>query len=322
MARSLHSGRALFADKKTKASDLDLSNTKDKTPQEIIDIGFRRMREIPNYQKSENELRPLLVAAQELGIPEKNIRDIYNNTDLKTETQNVSTTPGADSGFEPGSKREEAFLINNVRLAQPMNKAHRPYVYDDISSLGHLQLNNHRLQRQYNRIAAYELPQLAEFATPFRQRTDKQVVKMRYTTYMGETHPAESKVVATFKTSQLKDLTPEQLHKLRLLAGTRYDPEQDEVKISCNSFPEAAQNATYIGTLLRNLLTESTDPKGDSFADIPLRTSHVAARKRRNKSLYPQHEFPEAWKRPQDAPKPKSDVFTELAKQYIRAPKL
>lgn len=319
MTRSFFAGAAQF----NKKADLDLSDTKDRSPEDIIAIGFRRMREVPNYKKSEEELRPLLAAAQQLGISEKELRDIYNNTEIGTSSDaTASANPAADTGFVPGSRQEELFLLNTLNVTQNIQNAHKPFEYDDIPALGHLQLRDHRLQREYNRIAAYELPQLAEFATPFRQRTDKQVVKLRYTTYMGEPHAAESKVVATFKTNALTDLAPEQRHKLRLLAGVRYDHENDTVKISANAFPEAAQNANYIGDVLRNLLTETTNPKGDSFADIPLRTSHVAARKRRNKPLYPQHEFPEAWKRPQDAPKPKNDVFTQLSEQYVKIPKL
>lgn len=284
------------------------------------------MREVPNYKKSEQELKPLLAAAKALGIDEKEIREIYANTEVETEasssTESSSLDPAADTGYAPGSRQEELFLLNTLNVTQNIQNAHKPFEYDDIPSLGHLQLRDHRLQREYNRIAAYELPQLAQFATPYRKRTDKQALKFRYTTYMGEPHAAESKVVVTFKTNDLKDLTPEQRHKLRLLAGVRYDHEQDTVKISATAFPEAAQNANYIGEILRSLLTETTDPKKDTFADIPLRTSHVDARKRRNKPLYPQHEFPEAWKRPMDAPKPKDDVFTQLSEQYVKVPKL
>lgn len=305
-----------------KKADLDLSSTKGRSPEDIIAIGFRRMREVPNYQKSEEELRPLLAAAKELGISESELRDIYNNTEIGASAAPATADPAASTEFEPGSRQEELFLLNTLNVTQNIQNAHKPFEYDDIPSLGHLQLRDHRMQREYNRVAAYELPQLAQFATPFRKRTDKQVLKFRYTTYMGEPHAAESKVVATFKTSDLADLTEAQRHKLRLLCGARYDHESDEVKISATAFPEAAQNVNYIGDILRNLLAESTDVKGDMFADVPLRTSHVAARKRRNKPLYPQHEFPEAWKRPQDAPKPKDDVFTHLNKEYVKVPKL
>lgn len=280
------------------------------------------MREVPNYKKSEEELRPLLVAAKTLGIVESELREIYNNTEVDPSVPPANVNPAADTGFTPGSRQEELFLLNTLNVTQNIQNAHKPFEYDDIPALGHLQLRDHRLQREYNRIAAYELPQLAQFATPYRKRTDKQVVQFRYTTYMGEPHAAESKVVATFKTNALTDLTPAQRHKLRLLAGVRYDHEEDSVKIAATAFPEAAQNATYIGDVLRSLLEESKDPKGDTFADIPLRTSHVTARKRRNKPMYPQHEFPEAWKRPQDAPKLKDDVFSQLSEQYVKVPKL
>ncbi|KAF5100716.1 hypothetical protein D0Z03_000758 [Geotrichum reessii] len=302
----------------SKPESLDLSDTSKLSPQKVLDIGFRRMREVPNYKKSDAELQPLLQAARDLGISESNIRDIYDKTVIGA-PRNAKVSP--DTGFVPGSRAEQLFLLDHANRKESPETAHLPFQYDDIPSLGHLQLRDHRVLREYNRIAAYELPQLAQFASPYRKRTDKQVVKLRYTTYLGEPHPAESKVVASFKTKALKDLTETQRHKLRLLADTRYDHEEDIVKISGNAFPEAAQNVNYIGGIIRNLVEESKDGK-DTFADVPLRTSHVEARKRRNKSLYPQHKFPEAWKRPQDAPKPKEDVMTQLVEEYVKTPSI
>jgi small subunit ribosomal protein S35 len=322
-ARACHTPARAFASSAraanaSKPDSLDLSDTSKLSPKQVLDIGFRRMREVPNYKKSDAELQPLLQAARDLGIPESNIRDIYDKTVIGT-PRNANASP--DTGFVAGSRAEQLFLLDHVKRKESPDTAHLPFQYDDIPSLGHLQLRDHRVLREYNRIAAYELPQLSQFATPYRKRTDKQVVKLRYTTYLGEPHPAESKVVASFKTNDLKDLTDAQRHKLRLLAGTRYDHEEDVVKISGNAFPEAAQNVNYIGDIIRNLLKESKDGK-DTFADIPLRTSHVEARKRRNKSLYPQHTFPEAWKRPQDAPRPKEDVMTKLVEEYVKTPAL
>lgn len=298
-----------------KKDSLDFEGVSD--PNEILSIGFRRMREVQGYEKSEQEIAPLLKAAQKLGISESKLREIYDNTDIHSAT----VDPSLSTGYEPGSDAERLYLLNTLNVNQPIQEAHRPFKYDDIPALGHLQLRNHRVQRQYNRIAAYELPQLSQFAQPYRKRTEKQAVRLRYTTYFGEQHPAESKVVASFKTSDLKDLTEAQRHKLRLLAGVRYDHETDVVKISATAFSEAAQNVTYIGEILRNLLKEAKDSK-DTFADIPLRTSHVEARKRRNKNAYRKFEYPENWKRPEDAPKPKDDILTKLAEKYIDIPNL
>lgn len=295
------------------------------TPEEVLQAGFRRMREIPNYKKSEDELRPLLKAAKSLGISESSLRDIYQRTTLEATNNRgsaSSSSKSSNTGLKPGSYAEEQFLLQNININMPIQNAHIPFKYDDLPSLAHLQLRDHRVQREYNRVAAYELPQLAKFATPYKPPSESEVLQFRYTTYMGEPHAAEAKVVVSFKTADLTDLSPEQRHKLRLLAGTRYDHETDTVKMSASAYPEAAQNVRYLGTIIGNLIAEAKDLSQDSFADIPLSTSHVAASKRRNKSRYPQHAFPESWKRPEDAPKPKADAFTKLVDQYAQIPKL
>lgn len=62
---------------------------------------------------------------------------------------------------------------------------------------------------------------------------------------MGESHPAERKVVVTFCPPDL-GLTPAQELKLKKLAGARYNPEKDEIKMSCESFDHQAQNKRYL----------------------------------------------------------------------------
>ncbi|VVT45492.1 mitochondrial 37S ribosomal protein mS35 [Magnusiomyces paraingens] len=303
------------------------------SPEEVLQQGFRKMREMPNYKKSEEELKPLLTAAKALGISEASLRDIYQRTTVentgksssKKSSGDSASSPGASkspaTGFVPGSKAEEQFLLQKLNTNMPIQNAHFPFKYDDIPSLGHLQLRDHRVQREYNRIAAYELPQLAKFASEYKPPTESEVLRFRYTTYMGEDHAGEAKVVVTFKTSDLTELNDKQRHKLRLLAGPRYDHTTDTIKMSSSAFPEAAQNVRYLGDIINSLVSEAKD-LSDSFEDIPLSTSHVEARKRRNKSRYPNHPFPESWKRPQDAPKSKSDAFTKLVDQYAQLPKL
>lgn len=331
---------------RNKNSDLDLSDSQNMSPEQVLQIGFQRMTEIPNYRKSEAELMPLLSAARKLGIPEQDIRNIYERTSIEKGRQqpskNISSSGngsgaaefeeptnavahahGADSGYVPGSIEESKYLLSAINNKLPMSDAHRPFQYDDIPALGHLNLRGHRVQREYNRVAAYELPQLSQYATPYQPPSKTQVLRFRYTSYMGEDHPAESKVVVTFKTKDLPNLDDKQCHKLRVLAGTRYDFETDEIRISSQAYPEAAQNVRYLGEIIRDLLAEAKDLSKESFEDIPLNTNHIQARKRRNKSIYPsQFTFPEEWKRPQDAPQPKTDAFTQLVQKYIPVKKL
>lgn len=129
---------------------------------------------------------------------------------------------------------------------------------------------------------------LAELARPFTLPPETHILRFRYTTYMGERHPAEPKVVVELST---KDLTPKYLSEdQRLtflkLAGPRYDPNTDIVRMSCEKFPARAQNKRYLGDLVNSLIKEAKE--GDSYADIPLDLRH-------SKPAKPKLRFPESW---------------------------
>jgi hypothetical protein len=81
------------------------------------------------------------------------------------------------------------------------------------------------------------------------------VLRFRYTTYMGELHPAAKKVVVEFSPADLKDLTDVQRLKLKKLAGARYNPEKDIIKMSCERFEHQAQNKRYLGDLVKDMIT-------------------------------------------------------------------
>jgi len=94
----------------------------------------------------------------------------------------------------------------------------------------------------------------AEFAKEFRPPTQDEVLRFRYTTYMGEFHPADRKVVVEFCPEDLADLTDLQRMKLKKLAGARYNPEKDIVKMSCERFEHQAQNKRYLGDTVQKLI--------------------------------------------------------------------
>ncbi|KAF2768544.1 hypothetical protein EJ03DRAFT_246119, partial [Teratosphaeria nubilosa] len=161
------------------------------------------------------------------------------------------------------------------------------YEDDDISSLGHAELDQHRELREMVRLAAWEMPQLAALHQPYDHHQHRAPLRWRYTTYMGEQHPAAHKVVVTFHPADLPTLTDAQRQKLLKLAGVRYNPVTGLVKMSCDSFPSQAQNKRYLASTIRALISESRDPNADSFADIPLDTRHVKVK--------PRPRFPEHW---------------------------
>lgn len=52
-------------------------------------------------------------------------------------------------------------------------------------------------------------------------------------------------------------LSKVQANKLRKLAGVRYNPEKDVVKMSCEMFETQAQNKRYLGDVVDTLLKEA-----------------------------------------------------------------
>ncbi|UNI20693.1 37S ribosomal protein S24, mitochondrial [Purpureocillium takamizusanense] len=149
---------------------------------------------------------------------------------------------------------------------------HDEFDEDDITSMAHGKLEEVREMRHYARLAVWEMPLLAKFAKPFAPPKDGEVLRWRYTTYMGESHPAEKKVVVQFAPDDL-NLTPVQTDKLKKLVGPRYNPETELVKMSCESFEHQAQNKRYLSNLVDDLIAAAKDPK-DTFEDVPLDLRH------------------------------------------------
>ncbi|KAI1778258.1 mitochondrial ribosomal protein [Hypoxylon cercidicola] len=143
---------------------------------------------------------------------------------------------------------------------------------DDIMSMAHGKLEEFREYREYARIAAWEMPLLSKLARPFEPPTAQEPLRFRYTSYMGEFHPAENKVVVEFSPRDMP-LTEAQQTKLRKLLGPRHNPETDVAKISCEQFEHQAQNKRYLGDLVEKLVEQAKDPS-DMFEDVPLDTRH------------------------------------------------
>ncbi|OCT52917.1 37S ribosomal protein Rsm24 [Cladophialophora carrionii] len=156
-----------------------------------------------------------------------------------------------------------------------------------ITSVAHSELDLHREIREYTRVIAWDMPLLQNFVKPFTPPSSSTPLRFRYTTYLGEYHPAARKVTVQFCTKDLPNLTEQQRQKLLKLVGPRYNPDTDVVKMSCEQFEAPAQNKRYLGDLVKKLLDEARNGK-DSFADVPLDLRHHKSKKR--------VEFPEAWK--------------------------
>ncbi|KAM3498946.1 hypothetical protein MY10362_007770 [Beauveria mimosiformis] len=170
---------------------------------------------------------------------------------------------------------------------------HDEFKEDDMMSMAHNKLKEVREMRQYTRLAVWEMPLLSKLAKPFELPKEDHVLHWRYTTYMGEAHPAESKVVVQFAPQDL-GLTEVQTDKLRKLAGARLNPETDVIKMSSGRFEHQAQNKRYLQQLVGALVAEAKDPR-DTFADVALDTRHHyrATKAAANKT---KPKFPAAWR--------------------------
>ncbi|KAL1310567.1 hypothetical protein AAFC00_000846 [Neodothiora populina] len=156
---------------------------------------------------------------------------------------------------------------------------------DDISSTAHGELEQTREIREYARNAAWEMPLLAHLAKAFEKPTAATPLRFRYTTYLGEQHPAARKVVVEFDPKDLS-LSGPQVDKLIKLLGPRYNPDTGIAKMSAEEFETQAQNKRYLGDTIKSLITEAKDPK-ETFADLPFDFRHHKPK--------PKLQFPDEW---------------------------
>ncbi|KAJ5868654.1 hypothetical protein N7534_003207 [Penicillium rubens] len=158
---------------------------------------------------------------------------------------------------------------------------------DEITSMAHAEMELHREMREYARITAWDMPMLSKLAKPFTLPPQTHILRFRYTTYMGEQHPAEPKVVVELASQDLtpKYLTEAQRQTFLKLAGTRYNPQTDIIRMSSEKFGSRAQNKRYLADVVNSMIKEAKE--GDSFADIPLDLRHHKQKTRL--------QFPESW---------------------------
>ncbi|KAL6158801.1 37S ribosomal protein S24 [Exserohilum turcicum] len=173
------------------------------------------------------------------------------------------------------------------------------YYGDDLTTHGHGELQQHRELREYARLIAWELPLLSHLAQPFTPPTAATPFRFRYTSYLGESHPASNKVVVEFAPADLMQshsLTEPQVSKLIKLAGPRYNPSSQIIKLSCEQFDTQSQNKRFLGDTIAALIKETQEGK-DTFQDVPFDFRHHTPKKR--------HEFPKEW------------ILTKDRKQYL-----
>ncbi|RCI08389.1 hypothetical protein L249_8851 [Ophiocordyceps polyrhachis-furcata BCC 54312] len=249
-----------------KAEDDDSADAdKDETPQRSQEEQiYRQVRKLRSIGYGAQESREM--AVEMMQEADQFSRDLdeagSEERDLEEELRNIALGP----------KPNKQSFWHDEDDPEMCTQEHDQFDEDDMTSMAHGKLDEVREMRHYARLIAWELPLLSKFAKPFTLPKEDQVLRWRYTTYMGESHPAQKKVVVQFAVDNM-GLTPVQANKLRKLAGPRYDPTMDMIKMSCESFEFAAQNRRYLSDMVDKLMAEAKDPT-DTFEDVPLDLRH------------------------------------------------
>ncbi|KAF2758348.1 hypothetical protein EJ05DRAFT_438197 [Pseudovirgaria hyperparasitica] len=205
---------------------------------------------------------------------------------------NVSTIlQDSEEPFDDTFPPEEAYRDDDLGYwAEGQDESERlpddEFYGDDIATPGHTELETHREMREFARLITWDLPLLGSLTKSFTPPTLNQPLRFRYTTYLGEDHPAANKVTVEFNPNDLPDLTYEQRATLIKLCGPRYNPEKEVVKISCEMFDTQLQNKRWLLDTTNALVKEAREGQ-DSFADIPFDFRHHKPK--------PVYKFPNKW---------------------------
>jgi len=271
---------------------------------QLLKNAFERMQK-PGYVKSDAQRDEIVKAAKELDITPDVAVQAYASTALPQQA-----AKGADNDRAARRRAATQADIEMFGPSQTQQFTSRDFQYDDLPSAGHLQLEEHRDAREFLRAASYELPLLAQYRSPYTPpNREKLNLRFQHFAFPNEpSHPAMAKVVLTFSPDTV-GLSAEQLHKLKLLAGSRFDSNTNTVRISASRFPTQAQNKRYLVQTYERLVAMAKDGT-DSFADVPL--DERLARKRLAKKKDPKFHWPKEWSRPDLAPQAKEDIYTVL----------
>jgi len=151
---------------------------------------------------------------------------------------------------------------------------------------------------------------IVAFRQPFTRPPKSHFIQVRHQHYQGESHPASRKVTISLPVSQLP-LSPSQLHKFKLLSGSRFTPSlpssssssspnsesEGTFKISCELYPSERMNEKWCSDTLDTLLKECKEGK-DTYEDVPVDLR--GARKRlvrsgKGKKTLGLKDFPKEW---------------------------
>ncbi|EGW34949.1 uncharacterized protein SPAPADRAFT_58076 [Spathaspora passalidarum NRRL Y-27907] len=193
--------------------------------------------------------------------------------------------------------------------AIPMNERGRPPRKSNVLVLNQGEAPHIKRRIEHlTRVSAYEMPLLAKYRQPYTPKP-KAETPLKLTYYSDFTEDINNKYNRKVSLSVELDhlnLNDKQQHKFKVLAGNKFNHESNTFQIKSGHFPEAAQNANFCVETFTKLLNESKNLT-DDFSDIPLDKRHMKPFIKK-----PEPQFPEAWKRPQDAPIAKHAIVNRL----------
>ncbi|CAI7567790.1 unnamed protein product [Penicillium glandicola] len=252
---------------------------------------------VDNFTKEQRSMYDMMSAEERAEFDEANIRMVAEFNDPgkraaafeEIEQSVLQIEKDVDLRFEELRPRQAGFWAEDEpdELVNTLEDGDEEINDDEITSLAHAEMELHREMREYARLTAWDMPMLSKLAKPFTLPPPTHILRFRYTTYMGEQHPAEPKVVVELASQDLtpKYLTEAQRQTFLKLAGTRYNPQTDIIRMSSEKFGSRAQNKRYLADLVNSMIKEAKE--GDSFADIPLDLRHHKYKTRLT--------FPESW---------------------------
>ncbi|EDK40385.2 hypothetical protein PGUG_04483 [Meyerozyma guilliermondii ATCC 6260] len=162
-----------------------------------------------------------------------------------------------------------------------------------------------RKREQIMRTCAYEMPLLAKYRQEYKPRPNSETpLSLRFhSDFTDESNANNRKVTLRCKIEDL-NLNEKQQKKFMILSGNRFNHRDGAVKFACAQYPEATQNARWLVDTFNRLLEQAKDLT-DDFADVPIDTRHMQVKKSKP-------QFPEHWKRPQDAPVERHAIVARL----------
>lgn len=166
---------------------------------------------------------------------------------------------------------------------------------------------------QFHRICAFEMPLLAKYRQPYTGY-DKSASPLQftfYTDFSDDVSAKENRVVSLRVNVADLSLDEGQRKKFIILADRHFDHRNQAFVMKCLRYNVATQNARWLCESFNRLLSESRDLLKESFADIPIDTRGARVRST--------PQFPEEWKRPQDAPVRRNNVSQATVARVLQA---